>query len=51
MKEETRAYQSMINEFRLFEEMKKSLSKRKCSVHNKRLKMEANWEMDMILTL
>ena len=42
--EQTRAYNSMMYDFEVFEEIKKSLSKNKCSVHNKKLKMEANWE-------
>ncbi len=41
---ERRAYESMMCDFQYFEEMKKYLSKRKCFVHNQRLKMEANWE-------
>lgn len=42
--EQTRAYESMMYSFEQFETMKKLLSKRKCLIHNKRLKMEANWE-------
>lgn len=42
--EQTRAYESMMYEFEVFEEMKKKLSKNRCPIHNKRLKVEASWE-------
>jgi hypothetical protein len=44
--EQTRAYESMMYDFGHFNTMKKTLSKIKCPVHNKQLKMEANWEND-----
>ena len=43
---ETNKYNSMMADFEHFAEMKRALSKNKCPVHNKKLKMEAHWEND-----
>ena len=44
--EQTRAYNSLMYAFGVFDEMKETLSKVKCSTHNKKLKMGASWERD-----
>ncbi|HMJ48841.1 MAG TPA: hypothetical protein VK498_16025 [Ferruginibacter sp.] len=42
--EQTRQYNLMLSSFDIFNKIKKELSKNKCQTHNKKLKMEANWE-------
>lgn len=49
--DETRGYNSMLYNFEVFAEMKKSLSKIKCSVHNKKLKMKADWENEYFVDI
>ena len=44
--EQTRAYEAMLYDFEVFEEMKKSLKKEKCHIHNNKLRIEASWEND-----
>lgn len=44
--EQTRAYNSMVCDFKFFDDLKKSLSKTKCPIHNKKIKMVANWERE-----
>lgn len=44
--EQSRSYDAMLYAFSEFENMKKVLSQEKCQVHNKKLKMGANWERE-----
>ncbi|MBS1511094.1 MAG: hypothetical protein JST86_09645 [Bacteroidetes bacterium] len=44
--EQTEKYETMMVGFNIFEEMKQELKLRKCPLHHKRLKVEANWSRD-----
>lgn len=45
-KDETDLYNTMLNSFVIFKELKKRLSQHKCTVHGKKIKMEVEWEND-----
>lgn len=49
--DDTRRYNEMLYNFEIFSKMKKSLLKQKCSIHNKRLKMMANWENEYFVDI